>query len=337
LAVGIVVAAPAQAATIVVSPGQSIQAAVDAANPGDTIVVQPGTYNENVLITKDGITLVGRHATLEPPVGHPACVDPEDPEALNGICVFGQPDEHGNIVTPVRDVTVSGFTIQNFSGIGIIAFGAQNATFRDNVAANNGEYGIAAFSSTGTRILSNVTHGSAEAGLYVGDSPNADVLLRGNETYDNLYGIFIRDAENGTIAGNFSHGNCIGALFLADAPGPAGNFDVTGNRIVDNRKACPPIEEEGFPATSGIGLLIFGAHDVRASGNIITGNVATGPSPFSGGVIVVTGIGGTPPSNNTVQRNVIVHNSTDIFWDGTGIGNVLTPNTCGTSVPPGLC
>ena len=35
-------AGSAQAATIIVNPGQSIQAAVDAANPGDTVLVRPG-------------------------------------------------------------------------------------------------------------------------------------------------------------------------------------------------------------------------------------------------------------------------------------------------------
>src|SRR5688572_2805586 len=37
----------------------TIQAAVDAANPGDTVRVPPGTYHENVLVTKDNITIEG--------------------------------------------------------------------------------------------------------------------------------------------------------------------------------------------------------------------------------------------------------------------------------------
>src|SRR5438093_6099624 len=72
LAVLVVSGGAASARTISVSPGQSIQAAVDAAAPGDTVAVRPGTYTEAgrtcptepshqcaVVITTDGVRLVG--------------------------------------------------------------------------------------------------------------------------------------------------------------------------------------------------------------------------------------------------------------------------------------
>jgi pectin methylesterase-like acyl-CoA thioesterase len=49
--------ASARAATQVVHPGGSIQAAVDAGSRGDTIVVRAGTYRESVTIHTNGLTL----------------------------------------------------------------------------------------------------------------------------------------------------------------------------------------------------------------------------------------------------------------------------------------
>ena len=60
--------ASARAATHVVHPGESIQAAVDAASPGDTVVVKAGTYHESVTIHTNGLTLKAHGSvTLEPP------------------------------------------------------------------------------------------------------------------------------------------------------------------------------------------------------------------------------------------------------------------------------
>ena len=44
----------------VVRPGESIQKAIKAAHPGDTIVVLGGVHHESVAIKKDGISLRGR-------------------------------------------------------------------------------------------------------------------------------------------------------------------------------------------------------------------------------------------------------------------------------------
>ena len=56
----------AQAANKVVGPGESIQKAVNAADPGDTIVVR-GVHREDVVIRKNGIKLRGEDAVIEAP------------------------------------------------------------------------------------------------------------------------------------------------------------------------------------------------------------------------------------------------------------------------------
>lgn len=320
---------------VVVHPGDSIQEAVDAASAGTRIVVLPGVYRQSVTIKKNGIQLQGIKAVLKPP-GDGGCqgyfLD------NSGICVIGKVNvDAGEVTRYVKNVSVSGFTVRNFEGSGIVALGAQNASFFKNRAFDNHEYGIAAFISTGTTMSANVTSGSEEAGLYVGDSPRADATVAKNDTYDNGLGIFVRNARYGKIYANQIHDNCVGVLFLADAPGPAGNFKVSGNGVVKNSKACEANEEEEVPALSGIGIWIFGAQGNKIFGNKIFGNLPGGPTEVSGGVVVTRGFGGTAPKNNVVTKNTILKNRPDIFWDRSGTGNRLEGNVCKTSKPPGLC
>ena len=99
VAAGVWTAAPAGAGTLVVHPGQSIQAAVDNARPGTTIKLAAGVYHQSVGITKDGITLAGSGpgtSVIEP------AAQPSGPCGSQqfGICVVGHTDDNGNITRP---------------------------------------------------------------------------------------------------------------------------------------------------------------------------------------------------------------------------------------------
>jgi pectin methylesterase-like acyl-CoA thioesterase len=54
--------ASADAAVVVVST--TIQAAVNKAKPGDTILVPPGTYRETMRVLKDNITILGSKGAI---------------------------------------------------------------------------------------------------------------------------------------------------------------------------------------------------------------------------------------------------------------------------------
>ena len=105
----------AGAQSSVVGPGESIQKAVNAADPGDTIVVR-GVHREDVVIRKNGIKLRGDDAVIEAPPRAKAdspCSKAFGPEA---ICVLGDVNLNTGKVKGqrVKDVSVSGFTIRGF-------------------------------------------------------------------------------------------------------------------------------------------------------------------------------------------------------------------------------
>jgi len=197
-------AGSAAADVIKVSSGESIQAAVDQASPGDTVKVAPGTYQETVIIKTNGITLkgAGDQTVITPPaspVSDPFCDG-------NGICVADvtatDPNAPPTINNHVADVRIKNLKVQGFAFTGVLFFGTQDQRVSDVTAEGNSGYGIAAFETTGGQYWDTVTSDNEEAGLYVGDSPEANAVVRDNEAYANGIGLFFRDAAHGVVEDN---------------------------------------------------------------------------------------------------------------------------------------
>lgn len=110
----------------------TIQAAVNAAPAGGNIVVDPGTYNENVTIGKQGIALDGAEAGVN------AAIRAAAPE----------PVLNGSITVTAPGVPVNGFTVNanaqwaiEVGGASSPSVAATNGVIRDNIA-NSSIYGI---------------------------------------------------------------------------------------------------------------------------------------------------------------------------------------------------
>src|SRR5215211_7803685 len=408
----------AQAANKVVGPGESIQKAVNAAHPGDTIVVR-GVHREDVVIRKNGIKLRGDDAVIEAPPRAKAdspCSRLVGPEAF---CVWGDFNiKTGKLTGPrVSDVSVSGFTIRGFKIKGkggdeafvIDVYAARNATVVGNRVIGNVPGGIAFGKSvnttiaknhivgspktvtkgitvggdsrntkvvnnvvrsypeftnaieveeginttvagndlignevgvfveqntTGTKILSNDMSRSGFAGIYMEGPKPVNAKVVGNNISGGPWGIFITDTHRGVFAGNKIHDNCAGMFFVAFASQPVGEFEVKGNTVENNTRSC----RDGMNF-SGIGIALLGASGMELTGNQISGNVPSGPTRISGGVVVAVDpyVGGPKPRNNSVIGNHFGRNKPDIFWDESGSGNRFLGNLCNSSVPSSLC
>jgi len=335
----------ARAATHVVNPGQSIQAAVDAASPGDTIVVRAGEYYESVTIHKDGLTLRAQgKVTLEP--GHYGSGSCYNTGNEVGICVVPADldSSTGTYSKRVEDVTITGFRVVDFEGNGIFGFGTRNLKVSDVVATDNAAYGIASFDGVGTRFTRNAVSGSHDAGIYVGDSLNANAVVSENRAWGNALGILVRHSQKVVVSNNASWGNCIGVFLLADGQeGGSGQTAVLNNTVSANNDVCEQFNDAGFlPILGGGGIVLAGSQHNAILHNDVTDN--RGTTIFSGGIVLIE----TPraredgshdaSTNNLVLLNTLRGNRpADIVKDDASSPNLIVGNRCQTSDPGGLC
>jgi parallel beta-helix repeat protein len=204
--------------------------------------------------------------------------------------------------------------------------------------------GTVILDSTGTKILSNDISRSGDAGISIfgPERANNDAKVVGNNISGGSAGIYVADAHRGFFAGNTIHDNCAGMFFEADGfKDPVSGFEVKGNTVENNTRSCRGGGfDRGHPNVSGIGIALFGTTDMELTANHLSGNVPSGPTAFSGGVVVSTDpfFGGSAKlRNNSVTGNHFGRNKPDIFWDESGSGNRFLGNLCDTSVPSSLC
>lgn len=320
----------------VVRPDESIQEAVDAAKPGDTVVLLPGVYRQSVHITTPGLTLrgTGEKTVLTPPGRRAA--DSCGKEG-NGICVTGT---RGDRLT---GVTLQSLTVASFKKNGIWATGTDRFTVQDVTARDNGQWGIAQEKSTRGVFRHNTAHGNGDAGLFLANTIDEEAgaldtrgaVIRGNRVTDNRIGITVRRVRQLTVDTNKVTGNCAGVFVVGDESRPrAGAMDVHRNDVSANNKYCAATPR--LPFLQGSGIVLTGAEETDVRGNRVQGNA--GGSPLSGGIVLFRSFVGAKNERNVVRDNVVHDNKpADLANRDTGAGNRFTGNTCRTSEPSGLC
>lgn len=225
-----------------VKPGESIQKAVDAAKPGDTIVLSPGTYRESVRITTSRLTLVGSGSASTVLVPGGATVDDACAKAGHGICVTGTAS------TPVEGVTVRSLTLRGYTANGLWASRTDRLTVRKVLAEKNGKWGIAQERSTRGVFRHNNARNNADAGLFLANTTDTEqgatdaegTVVSHNTLSGNRIGITVRRLRNVTVDHNEATGNCAAVFVVGDESTPrAGAMTLSRNNIHANNKYCP--------------------------------------------------------------------------------------------------
>ncbi|MEU9734284.1 right-handed parallel beta-helix repeat-containing protein [Streptomyces sp. NPDC048002] len=347
-------AAPPTAAdhmTHVVRPGESIQAAVDAAKSGDTVLLTAGTFYESVKVSTPGLTLrgMGRLTVIKPVPGTAPAATPSSAESTastapatcaeggNGVCVIGTRNRY------VENVTVASLTVTGFTRAGVFSMGTDRLTVRNVRAVQNGLWGIAQERSVRGVIRDNVARDNGDAGVFLansikteqGASDTQGTLVARNHLAGNRIGVTVRRLRNLTVQGNHVTGNCAGVFVVGDENKPkTGALTVSDNRVVSNNKSCPA--NSRLEALQGSGIVVTGAEDTLVTRNVVRDNA--GASSLSGGIVLFKSFVGTANERNRVSGNTLSGNSpADLVNTEAGGGNTFEGNSCRASKPAGLC
>jgi len=336
-ALGTTPASAAAHAIHVVHPGQSVQKAVDATRPGDTVLLAPGTYRESVTVSTRGLTLrgMGPGTVLQAPTKKAAtgCA-----AAGNGICVTGTASH------PVEDVTVAELTVTGFAKAGVFGTSTDRMTVSKVYAVKNGVWGIAQERSVRGVFRQNYARENGDAGLFLANTVTAEqgaqdsrgAAIENNRLEGNRIGLTVRRLRNLDVADNYVTGNCVGMFVVGDENKPqAGALTIQDNHITQNNKSCPKTAR--LPELQGSGIVLTGAEDTLVTRNRITEH--SGRSPLSGGIVLFKSFVGVTSERNRISGNTLANNAPAdlVNADTAGKGNTFSGNSCRASKPAGMC
>lgn len=343
--------ATAQAKTIKVAPTGStkaIQDAVNAAAPGDTIVVAPGTYSgPTISVQTSDLTITGTKAAIIDATGHP------DGITVGTTLTF---KESKCPAFGVSNFKIRGLTVRNAQKIGIFMFAVDGFEVRGGSYLNNGEYGIFPRCSRNGLISENSGGGGNDATIYVG--VDNTVTVERNYLSNGELGIELESTDNSIVRGNILTNNTTGIFVIVLPNLPKSTTEtalIEGNVVHTNNRPnpFPPVcQAPGTPPgcveqffddlqllPSGVGILNVGGHKVTIRHNVVVNNGTVG-------VGVVENPFGFGSSNETVvTRNVIVQNGTNpdprtqgsgdiVYLDNPANGSCISQNVFKTSYYP---
>jgi hypothetical protein len=138
----------------------TIQEAVDAAEPGDLVLIAPGTYEEAVNVETDELTIRG--------LDRNEVVLDGGFELDNGIRVVG-----------ANGVAIENMTARNYTNNGFFWTGVEGYRGSYLTTYRIGDYGVYAFDSTKGLIEHSYASGSPDAGFYIGQCYPCDAVIDG--------------------------------------------------------------------------------------------------------------------------------------------------------------
>lgn len=312
----------------------TIQAAIDAASEGDTILIGSGHYAGGDQVIPGGS---GRRALAI--VSTPGLRIRG--ESRTGVDLDGLNTTTVGIEVLADRVVVENLTGHNYKDHAIHWTGVTGYWGRYLTTYNNGLYGLFAFGSRCGEFSYSYGSGNADSAFYIGECFPCDARIHHVDAQENGLGYSGTNAGgNLVIRDSIWKNNSLGIVpnsLDSEARPPQRNMTIGPNNIIDsnNNLTAPGV---GIQALYyGVGIALAGGQSNVVYGNTITDNATAGvvlvPLP-SNNVYVAAG--------NMVWGNTITHKASQVDSFDLAQGASSGPNNCwsdnefGTEAPVGL-
>lgn len=293
--------------------------------PEDALVVLP---KGRFLVTEGIVVNSARGLTI---TGHGINETILDFGTSNGDDAFRF--QGGNGIT-IRDLGVyeapkNGIKTTNVNGIHI----TYTATvWEGELEADNGAYGLYPLKSQNVLMENNYAYGSADAGIYVGQSEN--IVVRNNTAKNNVAGIEIENSSMADVYNNIAVGNS-GGILVFDLPGLVkaygGNVRIFNNQAYNNNADNVGANVVG-QVPPGTGVIALASSDVEIYNNQITDNDTTAVA-ITSYFLINEDVASYPATFGATMadgwsptlKNVYLHNNTIARNGSNPRGDLLAP------------
>ena len=273
-----------QAATHSVAPTQSIQAAINAAQPGDTIQVQAGTYNENLTLDKS-LTLVGLNKPIVRGTGHGSTIIvTADNCTMQGFIIEHcgsdlQQEDSGLLLKSSRNRIEDNELRDILYGIYLLKSShntVQRNTIRGRPEIEMGDRGagLHLWNSPNNTLADN-TVSNARDGMYIQSSPGNRITR--NRVTKTRYGLHFMNSDDNKFEDNIFSDNIAGAAIMYSK-----RIELRRNAFIHNRgfssfgilfQDCDEcITENNFIINNACGVFLEALRKSRFVNNVIAEN-----------------------------------------------------------------
>jgi len=302
----------------------TIQAAVDAAQFGDLVLVSPSVYHESVKVKTAGITIRGmdRNATI-----------------LDGQSLTSMPN---GISVTADNVVIENLTAHNYVANGFFWSGVNGYRGSYLTAYDNGSYGIYAYDSTRGEFDHSYASGNPDSGFYIGGCFPCDALITDVLAENNGLGYSGTNAGGNLVIKDstwrYNAAGIVPNTLDTEPMAPQRGATIIHNEVIANNNADVP--QLFYPrAFLGVGIGLPGG-DL----NHVTDNHVVDQADY--GIVVsgiVTPLGDNPdqmdfwlPSGNVVERNHVSGSGIAdlVLAAPAGANNCFADNQAATTLPP---